>query len=81
MELPQITTDKRTIWINGIDRLFARFCPSSQEYLKNPNTFSYDFKLHNNSKPTKADWQLFCKKVKERFNFDIPKKFIPNYII
>jgi len=74
-----VKNDSKTVWINGPSKLFARFCPISQEYLKDATSLDQDTLLHP-PKPTKQNWINFCNEVQKRFNFPIPKKFTPKYL-
>lgn len=75
-----ITCNDKTIWLNGKNKCFARFCPSTQEYLKSKDSFCFDTKIHPKTGPTKNDWENFRIEVFVRFEFNIPKNFVPQYL-
>jgi hypothetical protein len=60
-----VSNDYKTVWVNSEERCLARFCPISQEFFNNDN--SLDSIPHYQRKPTKTDWENFCKEMHEHF--------------
>ena len=67
----EITTDDRTVWINGPNCL-ARFCPVSGEI----------FPSEGGSRPlimTGPYWRVWVAAVKEHLDIEVPDTYKPNW--
>ena len=75
--IKEVTSDGRTVWING-PLLLARFCPVSREFC--PAEDQMWTTAHPDYKPTAADWDDFVERVKSLFGIEIPARHRPLYL-
>jgi hypothetical protein len=71
----EVSSNGRTVWVNNVLGCVARFCPSSQEYLR-PNQ-CIETISHPGRAPTVGHWELFCRTVKERFGVTVRNNHRP----
>jgi hypothetical protein len=72
--LHEVSSDGRTIWVNGPEGCLARFCPVSQEFMSPPDFSAFK---HPNDNPTAEHWQRFVDKVRSAFDLAIDDKHRP----
>ena len=69
----EITTDARTVWVNGPFACLARFCPVSGEVMiKNGDTFEMNI-------IPKESFDNWRKRLKEMKNIDVSEEFRPKW--
>ncbi len=78
--LHEITSDGRTVWVNGSDGLLGRFGPNGID-VHQPMSVQVQRGnecLHcTHEKTTLDDWHVFVAKMKEHFDIDVPAEHMP----
>ena len=76
----QITSDGKTVWINGMGGLLGRFGLQGID-VHRPLTEQEERGecLHCTHGPTtRQDWDVFVQKMKEHFGVTVPERFLPD---
>jgi|HubBroStandDraft_2_1064218.scaffolds.fasta_scaffold496597_2 hypothetical protein len=75
----EITSDGKTVWINGPDGLLGRFGPHGIDIHRPLRDQSEHGEcLHcTHVKTSPADWDIFCAKMQEHFGIQVPPSYLP----
>jgi hypothetical protein len=76
----EITTDGRTVWVNGVSSLLGRFGLQGID-VHRPLIEQEDRGecLHCTHGPTtRADWDVFVQKMREHFGIAVAAKYMPD---
>lgn len=78
--LHDITSDGRTVWVNGADGALGRFGINGID-VHQPLTVTVRAGsecLHcTHARTTRADWDVFVAKMREHFGIEVPDEHMP----